>query len=416
LVRARLGVEALPEPLASEITRKAEGNPLFAEEIVSYLTERSIVRIGAGVLEFDVDAIAAALPASVQSLIAARVDRLSGRDRALLQAASVIGRQFDPRLLGTTVGEQHVDDRLAALQALDLIYRDNKSHDYVFKHALVRDALYKGLLSEARASLHLKIAEEIERRSGNRLVEMAEVLANHYGQTNRADKAFAYLAMAGNKSLGVYSLDEAATHFTAALALLDKNAGCAVDDQVADFFVAFSFHLYMSAKFKSLIEVLERYLPRIDRLGDDQRVVLIRQQYVFALYSNGRYRKAAATQRETSPIASRLGDSSSKAFALAGEMMTATVLAPKPLTEFEALKRQALKSASDTTNAYLQIWIRWIVGWEEISRGRIAEARVLARDLMHIGQRAKDPRSTGLGLWLLGSIAIVSDSYAEALE
>ena len=68
--------------------------------------------------------------------------------------------------------------------------------------------------------------------------------------------------------------------------------------------------------------MLERYLPRIDRLGDDQRVVLIREQYVFALYSNGRYREAAATQRETSPIAIRLGDSRSKAYALAGEMMT----------------------------------------------------------------------------------------------
>jgi hypothetical protein len=302
------------------------------------------------------------------------------------------------------------------MQALDLIYRDNKTQDYVFKHALVRDALYQGLLSEARSALHLKIAEEIERRSGNRLAEVAEVLANHYSQTNCIDKAFAYLSMAGTKSLGVYSLDEAATHFTAALALLDKDANCAADDEVADFFVSFSFHLYMSAKFNALIEVLRRYLPRIDRLGDDQRVVFIRQQYVFALYSNGRYRDAAATQRETSPMAIRLGDSRSKAYALAGEMMTATVLAPKPLHEFEAVKRQAIRDASDTTDAYLQIWIRWIVGWEEVSRGRIAEARDLARDLMHIGQRAKDPRSTGLGLWLLGSIAIVSDSYAEALE
>ena len=71
----------------------------------------------------------------------------------------------------------------------------------------------------------LKIAEEIERRSGNRLTEVAEVLAHHYSQTDHADKAFAYLSMAGSRSLSVYSLDEATTHFTAALALLDKNAG-----------------------------------------------------------------------------------------------------------------------------------------------------------------------------------------------
>ena len=73
----------------------------------------------------------------------------------------------------------------------------------------------KACLPNARRALHLKIAEEIERRSGNRLTEVAEVLAHHYSQTDRADKAFCYLSMAGSKSLSVYSLDEAATHFNA---------------------------------------------------------------------------------------------------------------------------------------------------------------------------------------------------------
>ena len=86
---------------------------------------------------------------------------------------------------------------------------EGKSGDYAFKHALVRDALYQSLLTEPRTALHLKIAEEIERRSGNRLTEVAEVLAHHYSQTDRTGKAFAYLSMAGSKSLSVYSLDEA---------------------------------------------------------------------------------------------------------------------------------------------------------------------------------------------------------------
>jgi hypothetical protein len=76
---------------------------------------------------------------------------------------------------------------------------------------------YQSLLTEPRKSLHLKIAEEIERRSGNRLTEVAEVLAHHYRETDSAEKAFAYLSMAGSKSLSVYSLEEAAAHFAAAL-------------------------------------------------------------------------------------------------------------------------------------------------------------------------------------------------------
>ena len=63
------------------------------------------------------------------------------------------------------------------MQTLDLVRHERRSKDYYFKHALVRDALYQSLLAETRTALHLKIAEEIERRSGNRLSEVAEVLA-----------------------------------------------------------------------------------------------------------------------------------------------------------------------------------------------------------------------------------------------
>ena len=72
------------------------------------------------------------------------------------------------------------------------------------------------------------------------MTEVAEVLAHHYSQTDHADKAFAYLSMAGSKSLSVYSLDEASTHFTAALALLDENPDCASDDQFAEFLVSYA--------------------------------------------------------------------------------------------------------------------------------------------------------------------------------
>ena len=224
LVQARLGVEVLPETLVRQVAEKAEGNPLFAEEIVSFLTERGVLRGMAGRLEFDTNAVAKALPASVQSLLTARVDRLAPKDRTLLQAASVIGRRFDTELLAAAMDDvDDIDARLAAMQALDLVRSESKSSDYSFKHALVRDALYQSLLTEARMALHSKIAEEIERRSGNRLIEVAETLAYHYSQTDNANKAFAYLSMAGSRSLNVYSLEEAEAHFSAAIALVEES-------------------------------------------------------------------------------------------------------------------------------------------------------------------------------------------------
>jgi tetratricopeptide (TPR) repeat protein len=262
----------------------------------------------------------------------------------------------------------------------------------------------------------LKIAEEIERRSDNRLTEVAEVLAYHYCQTDRADRAFAYLSMAGSKSLSVYSLDAASAHLTAALAIIDQNPTSVSDDELAEFLVSYALLLNIRVQVFMLIEVLTRYLLRIDRLGDDPRVVLIRHHYVFALLWNARYREAAVMQRENSQIADRLGDSRSKAYALAGEIIVSTVFAPKLLHEFEILKRNAIEAASDTRDAYIQNWTRWVIGWEETHRGRMNNARDSARELLELRRLLNDPRSTGFGLNLLSLVAMLSDSYIEALE
>jgi class 3 adenylate cyclase len=370
LVRVRLGVDALPETLARQLSEKAEGNPLFAEEIVSFLTERGILQVTAGKLKYDLSAVATALPASVQGLLTARVDRLSPNDRSLLQAASVIGRRFDGELLAVVVNENDIDERLTAMEALDLIHRENKSNDYSFKHALVRDALYQSLLSDPRTALHLKIAEEIERRSGNRLIEVAEILTHHYCQTARSDKAFAFLSMAGSKSLSVYSLDETATYFSIALALLDKNPNCASDAQVADFLVVYTLLLSMLVRSSAMIDALRRYLDRVDRLGDDPRAVLIRHHFIFALLWNARYSEAVAVQRATARMASRLGDNRSRAYSLASEVYVSTIAdAPQPLNEYEATKRELITAASTTDDVYIQCWARFVIVWEKFTGG-----------------------------------------------
>jgi hypothetical protein len=348
----------------------------------------------------------------------------------------VIGRRFNSELLAVAADETDIDDRLAAMQALDLVRTDGGSTDYFFKHALVRDALYESLLTERRHGLHARIAEEIEHRSGNRLAEVAEILAYHYSHTSLVGKAFAYLSLAGTKSLSIYSLDEAATHLTAALAHLDKDPDCASNAQVADFLLSYLSLLDLSARVKRQIDVLPRCLTCLDRLGDDPKAILIRTTYVGALVWNARYREAAAMQREISWMADRLGDARSNAFALITEIMVSTYIEPKPLHKFEILKTEAIKAASDTTEAFIQksaselaelLWVAsgtssvfrdtWIViGVEEVVRGRINDARDAARELMQVGRRLNDPRSTGFGLRLLSVIALMSESYAEALE
>ena len=276
LIQARLGVEALPEALVHQVLEKAEGNALFAEEIVSFFIEQGVLRTVVRTVEFDAGIVVSALPANVQTLLTARVDRLASQDRALLQAAAVIGRRFDPELLAAAVGAtEDINARLRAMQAIDLVHPEGKSGHYAFKHTLVRDALYQSLLTGPRVALHLKIAGEIEHRSSNRLAEVVEALAHHYSLTESTAKAFAYLAMAGAKSLRVYSLDEAYNYFAAAIKLLDKNADCASDQQVVELLVDYTLCANMSLRWKSVTETVERFMSSIDRQNDSAKCVLI---------------------------------------------------------------------------------------------------------------------------------------------
>ena len=111
-------------------------------------------------------------------------------------------------------------------------------------------------------------------------------------------------------------------------------------------------------------------------------------------------------QGETSPMADRLGDNKSKAYSLTGEIYVSTIVSRKPLNEFEILKKEAIKAASDTGQNYLVSWTRFVIGWGELHRGRINEARDAARELMQVGRQFNDPRSTGLGLALFTWIGI----------
>src|SRR6185437_6640406 len=264
-------------------------------------------------------------------------------------------------------------------------YPDGRSGDYAFKHALVRDALYQSLLTAPRTALHLNIAEEIERRSGNRLAEVAETLAHHYGQTDRDEKAFEYLAMAGAKSLGVYSLEEAEAHFGAALALIDKLPECATDQQVAAFLVDYLMLVTLLAQFGKVVATVGNYAARLERSGDSAAVLLILHQKVMSLIYMGRFADAQETQERVSRLADQLHDDRSIAYALVGQLHISTVFAPKSIEEFQVLANQAMAAAKRTNDAYIQSWLQWTIAWDAVHRGLIATAAELADNMRSIG-------------------------------
>ena len=417
LLQTRLGVASLPDALVRQVTERAGGNPLFGEEILSFLIEQGALRVASGKADFDAAIGEDGLPASIQGLLAARVDRLPREDRALLQAAATIGRRFDPNLLSLVVETgDDVGAALQRLQAQDIVYRQDNSSDYVFKHILLRDSVYQSLVTGRRAELHRKIAEALEQRSEGRLAEAAETLAHHYVLADRKDLAFTYLAMAGAKSLGVFSLDEADRYFASALALFERDANCASDEQLAEMLANYVLCSNISLRLKTIIEVTSKFRPILSRLGDSRHHVLILHHYVSSLVWTARFRDAWSVQHDLSAMARRLGDPKSLAYALVSELSASTYCAPTPIEVFQSKRREAEAALANVNDAYLQNFYSAILGWDEVNRGRVVEAREAAERLVAIGVSTNDPRSLGYGTAMKALIALVSDDYEQALE
>jgi hypothetical protein len=117
-----------------------------------------------------------------------------------------------------------------------------------------------------------------------------------------------------------------------------------------------------------------------------------------------------------SAMAARLNDVSSKAYALASAIHVSTFIAPYPVEVFEARSREAIAAASDVDDAYLQLFLRFAVGWDEFHRGRLARANEAVGGILAMGRRMNDPRSIGFGMTLRTWCALISDDYEAVLN
>jgi tetratricopeptide (TPR) repeat protein len=162
-----------------------------------------------------------AIPATVQAILAARIDRLTAEAKRLLQAAAVIGKDVPmPLLLAIAdTPEPEACAQLTRLQAAEFLYETRLFPDleYTFKHALTHEVAYRGLLHDRQRALHARITEAIERLSPDRVAEQAERLAHHALRGELWEKAVAYLRQAGLRAMARGANREAAAHLEQAL-------------------------------------------------------------------------------------------------------------------------------------------------------------------------------------------------------
>ncbi len=245
LIESLLANQQFPEATTNMILEKTGGNPLFLEEVVRSLVEKKVVsQKEDGSWQISDDATDYDLPDSLETLIISRIDRLEEETRRILQVASVIGRNFNFRVLVALFEkgddlEQHID----LLQRVDMIQESARipELEYSFRHSLAQEAAYNTLLVKRRKEYHLRVAEVIEKLFSDRLAEYFSLLAHHHFQAG-SDQSIRFDKLAGDKAFLIYAIPEALFHYRRAIqaAGLPESIGEQVyltKDQVIDLFL-----------------------------------------------------------------------------------------------------------------------------------------------------------------------------------
>jgi class 3 adenylate cyclase len=185
LISEHLEQAVLPAELQQTLLKRAEGNPLFAEEYIRMLRDRGLLRREGETWRQERGDVE--VPETVQGIIAARLDALASEEKELLQAASIVGKVF---WLGSVAAVAGVDswdaeERLHVLERKELVRRDRRASvagetEYAMRHVLVRDVAYGQIPRARRADLHVRAAEWIESLGADRAEDRSEMLAHHY--------------------------------------------------------------------------------------------------------------------------------------------------------------------------------------------------------------------------------------------
>jgi class 3 adenylate cyclase/predicted ATPase len=212
-------------PLKRLIIDRTEGTPFFMEEIVQGLFEDGVLqRNGAVKLAGSMNAVK--VPATMQAVLASRIDRLPAEEKELLQTLAVLGREFPLGLVQrvTRKPEEELESMLTRLQAGEFIYEQPATGniEYVFKHALTQEVAYNALLVERRKLLHERAGLGLESMFAEQLEDHLDELAHHYSRSDNLTKTVEYLGRAGQQALQRSAYADSISSLSAAIDLLQR--------------------------------------------------------------------------------------------------------------------------------------------------------------------------------------------------
>ena len=326
---SQLRLDALPPESAGELLRPSWATtrgwsrssgcwsdaaiPFFIEESIRTLVETGALTGERGAYRLARPIQAIEVPATVQVILAARIDRLPAEDKQLLQTASVIGKDVPFVLLHAVAepAEEAVHRGLTHLQAAEFLYETRLFPDpeYTFKHALTHEVTYGTLLQDRRKALHACIVSAIERSYPGRLTEHVERLAHHAGRGEMWEKAVTYLRQAGAKAFARSANRESVACLEQARAALSRLPDRRERrEQTIDLLFELRTSLYVLGELPKVAECLREAEELARRLDDRRRlgwVSVYTSQYLGLIGEPTRARAFAETGLA---LAESLGD------------------------------------------------------------------------------------------------------------
>ena len=300
-------------PLQQQILAQAGGVPLFIEEIVRSLSENGLATEAAADPSLESALAAGGIPASVQVIIAARIDRLPATRRRLLHIASVIGKDFPLNLLEAVANlpRAQIDREIAALQAAEFLCELSlpSGTEYTFRHVLIQTVAYEEMLMKQRRELHARVVACMETLCADRLDELTERLADHALRGEAWAAAVCYALKAGDRAVGRGAWRDAVRYYDNAIAALEH---LPVTPESVETSIEARLRLRVAlpglGDLPRIARCLEEARGLAEHLDNPARLVEIDTSQCLTLTKMGRLEQAVEAGQRGYDAASRLGE------------------------------------------------------------------------------------------------------------
>ncbi len=426
LLDSLVGREVATAAVKALLIERTGGNPFFLEESVRAAVETGVLVGDRGDYRLAQSAGEIRVPATVQAVLAARIDRLPPEDRTLLQKAAVIGKDVPLPLLRTVADlpEEMLRAGLIRLQGSEFLYETRlvPELEYAFKHALSHEVAYAGLLQDRRQVLHARIMAAIEQQYATRLAEQVDRLAHHALRGEVWDKAVAYSRQAGAKAAARSAYREAVACFEQALeALRHLSESRGAIEQRIDLLLELRNSLYALGEFQRVFDYLCEGKILAEQIGDQRRLGWISAFMTFHFWRSSDLDSAVQSGHRGLAAATVCGD-----FALRVVANYHLGLAYLSLGDYPRA-REYFQSNVESLNgdlirerfgeAYLpsvqsRVWLVHVL----TARGEFAEGIARGEEGVQIAQTVDDPFSLIGAYRGLGYLYLRKGDFNEAIR